>query len=388
MVEWRAEGAGHLAAAFPFAVPLSLHLATRFFDKLTTKLTTKLFPAHALPHPHTFHFPPFANRVRGGIAFAARISYIDPMSDIPPKQPVEGKAAAPMPGAAGRLREHDGYAPDIDSSGALVSLHNAALQSGSDSFPVLKAFQDYLESERRRARRRVALVSVLFTVILVVVLIALLTAGLMMFRYMRETQENLWRRLESQSTPPPAAASAADGALAAQIEKLGSGMEDLRRDNAALRERLTAPPAAPPAPASPTTSAAAPTAPATTVAPATTAAPAAASPAAPATAPSASAAAIAAAPTAGPAAAPATASAESTEGAPAAAPAAAPGAAAVSAAPAAALATPGPGPAPLVVPEGVEPPPPPAGHSESTIALPPADGQGRPVPWRLFLPAP
>lgn len=324
---------------------------------------------------------------RGGIAFTARISYIGSMSDIPPKQPVEGKAAATMPGAAGRPPEHDGYAPEIDSSGALVSLHNAAIQSGSDSFPVLKAFQDYLESERRRARRRVALVSVLFTVLLVVVLIALLTAGLMMFRYMRETQDNLWRRLESQSTPPAVAAPAADGALAVQLEKLGSAMEDLRRDNAALRERLTAPPA----PASPTTSTATPTAPATTAsaAAAPAATPAAASPAALAAAPPAPPAAVAAATTAGSAATPAKASAESAAGvpaaAPASAPAAAPGAASMAAAPAA---TPGPGPAPLVVPEGVEPPPPPVGHSESTISLPPADGQGRPVPWRIFLPAP
>ena len=124
------------------------------------------------------------------------------MSDIPPKQPVSGTASARVDSAYGfpPLSQAE-PSPDLDATGALVSLHHAASQAGTDSFPVLKAFQEYLESERRRARRRVALVSALFAGILVFVIAVFLVAGLLMFRYMKENQDNLWRKLDAQAAP-------------------------------------------------------------------------------------------------------------------------------------------------------------------------------------------
>ena len=72
-------------------------------------------------------------------------------ANIPPKQTVTGSPAAADP-AFGQP-----YAAPSDPPGALVSIHNAALHANPDSFPVLKAFQDYLETERQRARQRLIL---------------------------------------------------------------------------------------------------------------------------------------------------------------------------------------------------------------------------------------
>jgi cell division protein FtsB len=196
------------------------------------------------------------------VALAAILSYINAMSDIPPKQPVSGTAAARMQSAAGLppLPE-DGLAPDIDDTAALVSLHHAAAQSGSDSFPVLKAFQEYLESERRRARRRMLAVSALFAGILVVLVAVFLSAGFMVFGYMKTTQEQLWRKLDAQAAPPSVAAppvSEPTGLLAAELNKLSQALAELKRDNARMRAAEEKLPTPVPVPATPVPVSAAP----------------------------------------------------------------------------------------------------------------------------------
>lgn len=52
-----------------------------------------------------------------------------------------------------------------------------ALRSEDDSFPVLKAFQDYLEEERERARKRLLTVSILAITSLVLVVASFLVVG-------------------------------------------------------------------------------------------------------------------------------------------------------------------------------------------------------------------
>jgi len=281
------------------------------------------------------------------------------MSDIPPKQPVSGTAAARMQSAAGLPPlPGDGLAPDIDDTTALVSLHHAASQSGPDSFPVLKAFQEYLESERRRARRRMLAVSALFGGILIVLVAVFLSAGFMVFGYMKTTQEQLWRKLDAQVVPPSVAAppsatavTAAEptGLLAAELNKLSQALAELKRDNARLpaAETPTAPaPVAAAVPAEPT------------VTPVPAAPPvAAAKPVAPA------------------APAPAVAAPATTAAAPAAPRAAATPAISV------------PERRPLdLPPAGTPPPTPPAGYADSSLYLK-APGLDLPVSWRVLVPA-
>jgi hypothetical protein len=280
------------------------------------------------------------------------------MPDIPPRQPVNGTASARVESAYGLPPlAHGDQPPDIDATGALVSLHQAATQSGPDSFPVLKAFQEYLESERQRARRRVALVTSLFAGIVVVLIAVFLAAGLLLFNYMKEREERLWRRLETQTAAPavvpavePAAPATASVALQQELNRISEALAALTPERAAaggvaavatpptpprVEPAVAAPPVAPPAPAP---VAPAPVAPApvkaTTVATAAPAPePAAAIPASPA---------------------PAAASHRS---------------------------------AALEIPPGVTPPDPPAGFAESGIYLRPG-GRGAPIPWRVFVPAP
>ena len=281
------------------------------------------------------------------------------MPDIPPRQPVNGTASARVESAYGLPPlAHGDQPPDIDATGALVSLHQAATQSGPDSFPVLKAFQEYLESERQRARRRVALVTSLFAGIVVVLIAGFLAAGVLLFNYMKEREERLWRRVEAQAAAPanlqavePAQPATASVALEQQLNRLSEALAALTPERVAARitpsstaatggtAAVSTPPTPPP------------------VDPAATPAPV----APPSTAPV-KAATVAAAPTA-PAPVPAAATPPSP-------------------APAAAVSR----PAALEIPTGVTPPAPPAGFAESGIYLRPG-GHGAPIPWRVFVPA-
>jgi len=78
------------------------------------------------------------------------------MNDIPPKHAPEDTAA---------------------SSGNLVSFYQAASNANAESFPVLKAFQDYIETERAQARKRVVTLSVFFSVVVFAVVVGFLATG-------------------------------------------------------------------------------------------------------------------------------------------------------------------------------------------------------------------
>jgi hypothetical protein len=217
------------------------------------------------------------------------------MSDIPPKQPVSGTAAArvesgydlpPIAPAGGPLSGE--YTPGAEP-GALVSIHAAALHAGSDSFPVLKAFQDYLETERQRARRRLVMHSSFFVALMAVVVAGLLLAGVYLFRNMQRTQDVLLQAA-LQGAPaaaplvapavvaPPPPAPAMPAALGDELQRLRAALADLRSDNEKLRTRLTAPSAAPTALPAPTAVAAAPAPAVTPASPPPPAAPSVASP--------------------------------------------------------------------------------------------------------------
>ncbi len=200
------------------------------------------------------------------------------MSDVPPKQPVTGTDSVRMDTNAG-LPPYPGANADPDpvpvtpaspgpgagmsASAALVSMHNAASQAGGDAFPVLKAFQDYLESERQRARNRMMTLSIVFAVVIVAVVGAF---ALFWYSSMHGVQDTNRQLLEAalkraNAEPPapvvvqPAQPSAAETAkviaeavskaqsdqsavFAKSLEGLNASLESLRRDNAEMRAEI------------------------------------------------------------------------------------------------------------------------------------------------------
>lgn len=104
------------------------------------------------------------------------------MSDVPPKQPITGTDSVRM-GDSGGLPHVQNPIPDpvpvtptssatadFSATSALISMHDAAARGGGDAFPVLKAFQEYLESERQRARRRMVMLSCIFAAVIIIVI--------------------------------------------------------------------------------------------------------------------------------------------------------------------------------------------------------------------------
>jgi hypothetical protein len=86
--------------------------------------------------------------------------------------------------------------------GNLVTMYQAQ-GAGSESFPVLQAFQEYIEAERKQARRRIMQLSISFAVIMGVVVIGFLAAGVYM---MQSTTNRLFEvaMAKKEIVPAPA----------------------------------------------------------------------------------------------------------------------------------------------------------------------------------------
>lgn len=190
------------------------------------------------------------------------------MADMPPKQPVTGTASVRMDtgSALPRMEDELGDAVPVtpaspppppqgmSASAALVTMHDAASQSGGDAFRVLKAFQDYLESERQRARRRMTILGCVFAAVIVVVVGAFMAIWFATMRNMQATNAQLLQAALSsreRETRQPAVApqpqpSAADTAKAvaeaiatAQAEQsatFAKAIEDMNASLEAMRE--------------------------------------------------------------------------------------------------------------------------------------------------------
>jgi hypothetical protein len=112
-----------------------------------------------------------------------------------------------------------------ESGGGMVAMYNAASHANAESFPVLKAFQDYLEAEREQARKRVTHLSILFAVLMGVVVTGFLSAGIFMLRNMTSMQNKLLDvALATKNTPPPAA-PAANSEQGQQLTRLASELQ-------------------------------------------------------------------------------------------------------------------------------------------------------------------
>lgn len=152
----------------------------------------------------------------------------------------------------------------MSASTALVTMHNAASQAGGDALPVLKAFQDYLESERQRARRRMTTLGVVFAVVILAVVAAFALIWYSTMRGMQDTNRQLLdaalKRANAeppapvvvQPPPQPSAAETAkviaeavsraqseqSAVFAKTLEGLNASLEAMRQDNAAMKEKI------------------------------------------------------------------------------------------------------------------------------------------------------
>ena len=107
------------------------------------------------------------------------------MSEIPPKHSPETSA-------------YEG----AETGSGLVAMYTAASHANAESFPVLKAFQDYIEAERAQARKRVMQLSIFFAVLMGVVVTGFLTAGIFMLRNMSNVQTKLLDVALANKTAP------------------------------------------------------------------------------------------------------------------------------------------------------------------------------------------
>lgn len=134
------------------------------------------------------------------------------MSEIPPKQ---------MPDTS----SYD----ETGAGGGMVAMYTAASHANAESFPVLKAFQDYLEAERTQARKRVIQLSVFYAILMGVVVTGFLIAGGFMVRNMSSMQDKLLDiALASRAAPVPAQVAPAAPAIDESAKQLSRVATELQ----------------------------------------------------------------------------------------------------------------------------------------------------------------
>lgn len=147
------------------------------------------------------------------------------MSAIPPKQ-------VPDPTA---------YDSASEPGGGMVAMYNAASHANAEAFPVLKAFQDYLEAERTQARKRVVQLSVFFAVLMCVVVTGFLSAGIFMLRNMSSMQNKLLDVALANKTAPAVAPTPApaQASVVQASPALEESMKQMSRATTELQSNLS-----------------------------------------------------------------------------------------------------------------------------------------------------
>jgi hypothetical protein len=143
------------------------------------------------------------------------------MSEIPPKHTPDTSAYEPS-----------------ETGGGLVAMYNAASHANAESFPVLKAFQDYLEAERAQARKRVVQLSILFAVLMTVVVGGFLTAGIAMWRSNDQRVDKLLEAVIAQKTAPAPASVPAPAPAVQTSPALEESVRQMSRATTELQSNL------------------------------------------------------------------------------------------------------------------------------------------------------
>lgn len=125
-----------------------------------------------------------------------------------------------------------------ETGGGLVAMYNAASHANAESFPVLKAFQDYIEAERNQARKRVLQLSVFFAVLMVVVVSGFLAAGMAMWRNNVERENKLLEAVLSQRSAPSLASVPAPAPIVQTSPALEESVRQMSRATSELQSSL------------------------------------------------------------------------------------------------------------------------------------------------------
>ncbi|MGI5868523.1 MAG: hypothetical protein ACOX9C_03635 [Kiritimatiellia bacterium] len=142
-----------------------------------------------------------------------------------------------------------------DPTDTTESVFALAFPKGDDSFPMLKAFQEFLDAERERARRRQLTLTIWFLSAIVVLVVLFCVIGAILFSGMirrNDTQQTLMLDFLMQRMPAPVAeapATVQPQPVAAQpdpqVSELLEVIKKLQAQNvemmAALQERIREP---------------------------------------------------------------------------------------------------------------------------------------------------
>lgn len=143
----------------------------------------------------------------------------------------ELKSAPPMPE---NNRESPHLMPEMGGALLTPALSNADMEQ----FPVLKAFQTYLEEERERARRRVVIVSASAILAIVVIVAIFLVVGSIVVGGLMKRNDQLLAAMISNATsaPPVVVQAAPQAAPAPSLDE--DKLAGLEKANAALAQQV------------------------------------------------------------------------------------------------------------------------------------------------------
>lgn len=126
------------------------------------------------------------------------------------------------------------------------NLFALSLPKGEESFPVLKAFQEFLDAERERARRRQMTLAISFMSALVLLVVLFCVIGAILFSGMirrSDSQQDRLFDLLTQRSPAPVQATAPSVSATGESKEASTAelvelLKQLRAENAAMRANL------------------------------------------------------------------------------------------------------------------------------------------------------
>lgn len=108
-------------------------------------------------------------------------------NNIPPNPPRRDQPGTPQDNPAG----YDHLPPADTASAHGLVIHESSPHSDANAFPVLKAFQDYLETERQQARKRLMTLTIFFVSLMTLVVAGFIIAFVSTFGNMSKREDRL-----------------------------------------------------------------------------------------------------------------------------------------------------------------------------------------------------
>lgn len=173
------------------------------------------------------------------------------MSDVPPRQHVSGSDSIRMTAAEGLPHYDDPSRDEVNSPSSQADASQGYLAvrgQQSEAYAIFQAFNKYVEAERQRAQRRTTTIIVGFAVIVLLLLAGFFAVWTASMRDMHETQtallhaamENAKAQQVDVGTAIAAAVEKADERVAAERAKAEKAKAELEVATKALQEKLDA----------------------------------------------------------------------------------------------------------------------------------------------------